>query len=187
MKPSILVFAGSNREGSVNKKLAQQVATSATQLGFKADFLDLTEYPMPLYDGDLEEAQGIPETAQKLEAVIKDYDAVIIASPEYNGAFTPLLKNTIDWLSRVDMRFLQPKVLGLVSASPGPGGGSRSVALTRTWFESMQLTVVADAFTVPSAMGDFANSGLSEEQQAELELFLYSVANAVEEKLSVAV
>jgi len=182
MKPSILIFAGSNRQDSINKKLAQIATQTAEQLGFKASFIDLKDYPMPLYDGDIEQNQGIPETAHKLEALIKTHDAIIIASPEYNGAFTPLLKNTIDWMSRINMMFLQSKVIGLMSASPSPSGGARSLALVRNWFENMRLNPTSESYSLAEAMNAFENDKLKEAQQAKLEQFLLHVAQTVEEQ-----
>lgn len=178
MKPSILVFAGSSRQDSVNKRLAQQASNTAQKLGFESDFIDLKDYPMPLYNGDLEQAEGIPESAQNLETLIKKYDIVIIASPEYNGGFTALLKNTIDWTSRVDKGFLKEKTIGLMSATPGPGGGARVLALLRTWFESMRLSVAPEVFSLPKMMEAFGADGLEVGKQGELEQFISDVVKS---------
>ena len=187
MKPAILVFAGSSREDSVNKRLAKQASQTAEKLGFPANFVDLKDYVMPLYDGDIEKEQGVPENAKKLEALIKQHDAIIIASPEYNGAFTPLLKNTIDWLTRVEMGVLKPKVIGLMSASPGKGGGARCLILVRMWLESMHVKVANETFSVPQAMHAFNDGALEESKQTELEQFINHVAETVQEKQLVAV
>ena len=183
MKPSMLVFAGSSRQHSLNKRLAQRASATAQKLGFKADFIDLKDYPMPLYDGDLEQAQGIPEKARELEALIQNYDVVIIASPEYNGAFTPLLKNTIDWVSRIDMAFLKSKTIALMSVTPGGGGGARGLALLRAWLENMRLSVVSETFTLPKAREAFVEGGLVGEKGAELEQFVANVGTMASNKM----
>lgn len=187
MKPTLLVFAGSNRQGSVNKKLAQQASQTAQRLGFEATYIDLKDYPIPLYDGDLEKEEGIPQEARALETLIKQHDAIIIASPEYNGAFTPLLKNTIDWVTRVDTGVLKPKVVGLMSASPGKGGGTRCLTLVRMWLESMRVKIANTTFSVPQAMQAFDGDTLEAAKQAELEQFISHVVETVQERPPVAV
>jgi chromate reductase, NAD(P)H dehydrogenase (quinone) len=97
----LLFFAGSSREGSWNKKLARLGAQIADANGIPATFADLGDYPMPLYDGDIETKDGIPDNARKLKALFEAHHGVFIASPEYNASMTPLLKNTLDWVSRV--------------------------------------------------------------------------------------
>ena len=99
-KPRILVFAGSAREGSLNKKLARIGARCVTEAGGEATFVDLRDYPIPLYDGDLEARDGMPPFALKLRDLFLSHQGLLIASPENNGSVAALLKNTIDWLSR---------------------------------------------------------------------------------------
>jgi NAD(P)H-dependent FMN reductase len=96
----LLFLAGSARQDSWNKQLAKEACALAESKGAVVSWVDLKDYPMPLYDGDVESAQGIPENAKKLKALFAQQDGIFIASPEYNGSFSPLLKNTIDWLSR---------------------------------------------------------------------------------------
>src|SRR5690606_4141765 len=97
----LLFFAGSAREGSYNKKLARLAAHIAEVNGIAATFADLGDYPMPIYDRDLELDGGVPENARKLKALMQVHGGVLIAAPEYNASITPLLKNTLDWVSRV--------------------------------------------------------------------------------------
>src|SRR3990170_7034133 len=97
----LLSFAGSTREGSYNKKLALLVRHIAEANGIEAVFVDLKDYKMPLYDGDLEAAEGPPVKAREFKALLGEYQGVFIASPEYNSSVTPLLKNTLDWVTRV--------------------------------------------------------------------------------------
>ena len=100
-EPRLLFFAGSAREKSWNKRLARLGATIAEANGIAATFVDLADYPMPIYDGDLEAKSGPPDNARKLKALMKVHSGIFIASPEYNASFSPLLKNAIDWISVV--------------------------------------------------------------------------------------
>src|SRR5688572_7896847 len=99
-KPKVLVFAGSTRTGSFNKKLARLGAEGARSAGGEVALLDLRELALALYDGDLEEAQGLPEGAKRLKKLMREHDGFIIASPEYNSSVSGALKNAIDWASR---------------------------------------------------------------------------------------
>ena len=104
MAPKILVFAGSIRTGSFNARLAALAAKELALAGADVTRISLDDYPMPLYDGDLEAASGVPANALKLKQMMAAHRGVFIASPEYNASVTPLLKNTIDWISRVRER-----------------------------------------------------------------------------------
>ena len=97
----LLFFAGSTREGSFNKKLARLAQHISTANGIEGVFVDLKDYPMPLYSGDLEAEHGPPQKAAEFKALLGEYQGVFIASPEYNSSVTPLLKNTLDWVTRV--------------------------------------------------------------------------------------
>src|SRR6185503_15681168 len=97
----LLCFAGSTREGSYNKKLARLAQAIAAANGVEAVFVDLNDFPMPLYNGDLEAADGPPQKAREFKALLGEYQGVFIASPEYNSSVAPLLKNTLDWVTRV--------------------------------------------------------------------------------------
>ncbi|UCH25849.1 MAG: NAD(P)H-dependent oxidoreductase [Trueperaceae bacterium] len=186
-KPSILIFAGSNRAGSVNKKLARQTSSVAEQLGIDARLIDLKDYPMPLYDGDLEQEHGVPASAEAFAELIKEHDGVIIASPEYNGAFTPLLKNTIDWATRIDKGVLAGKMIGLMSATPGRGGGKRGLKLLHDWLANMRLSIIPEPFSLPQALQAFGEDGtLAPEHQAGLEAFVGQWLQAVSREEAVA-
>src|SRR5689334_14210287 len=116
----ILAFAGSARADSFNKKLVRIAAGGARAAGSQVTLIDLKDFPMPIYDGDTETSGGLPEKAMELRKLMKSHHAFLIATPEYNGSITPLLKNTIDWTSRpfqgepalVNVR---GKVIGLMS------------------------------------------------------------------------
>ena len=96
----VLVFAGSTRTGSFNEKLAALAAGELRNAGLEVTLAHLRDYPMPLYDGDAEAAQGVPESARRFKELVREHDALVVASPEYNGSFPALLKNAIDWISR---------------------------------------------------------------------------------------
>ena len=161
--PKVLVFAGSAREGSLNKRLAKYAAQRIEALGGKATFIDLKEYPCPLFDEDIE-AQGMPENVLKLREILADHQALMIASPEYNGFITPLLKNTLDWLSRPygdtpGLGLFAGKWAELVAASPGGLGGIRALPLGQQLLANLSLTVLPQPLSLPKAGSAFNDSG----------------------------
>ena len=97
--PKILAFAGSLREHSLSKRVLNVAVEGARAAGGNVTVIDLRDYPMPIYDGDVEAESGPPENARKLKNLMRAHTGIFIASPEYNAAFSPLLKNTIDWVS----------------------------------------------------------------------------------------
>ena len=103
MKPiRILAFAGSARSGSWNRKLLRIAVRQARELGAEVTEVDLGELNLPMFDEDFESDQGLPEGAKRLKRLMFDADGLLIACPEYNSSITPLLKNAIDWASRVE-------------------------------------------------------------------------------------
>jgi chromate reductase len=167
MTPRILVFAGSVRRDSLNKKLARAAAQFAKEAGAEATYVDLDDYPVPLYHGDLEAASGMPANAVKLREMFIAHDALLIASPEHNSSMTALLKNTIDWLSRdvgdgkgaaAGPAPWRGKVAGLMAASPGGFGGIRALPHLRQVLSALGVTVlgtqVAEIFTVDGSIAD---------------------------------
>jgi chromate reductase len=162
----LLFFAGSAREASYNKRLARLGSEIAEANGIAATFADLGDYPMPLYDADLQALDGIPENARKFEALMKVHSGIFIACPEYNASITPLLKNTLDWVSRVRNEGEEPlavfktRVFALGSSSPGGMGGLRGVNTVRTTLElGLGALVLPDQFAVPKAAEAFADNG----------------------------
>ncbi|WP_111412173.1 NADPH-dependent FMN reductase [Billgrantia lactosivorans] len=171
--PRILVFAGSAREGSFNKRLARLAAERLDRLGGEATFIDLRDYPLPLYDGDLETREGLPASARSLQALLAEHQGLLLASPEYNGFITPLMKNTLDWLSRSDgdrsgLALFADKLAAVVSASPGALGGMRSLALIRQLLGNLGVTVLPNPLAVPRAAQAFGEGGeLADESQQQ--------------------
>jgi NAD(P)H-dependent FMN reductase len=139
--PKILVFAGSIRTGSFNARLAALAAKELALIGADVNRISLDDFPLPIYDGDLEAQSGPPENAIKLKRMIGIHHGVFIVSPEYNASLTPLLKNAIDWVSRVregrepPLSAYKNRIFALGAASNGMHGGMRSLIALRQVLE----------------------------------------------------
>ncbi len=157
--PRILAFAGSARRASYNRQLLAVAVAAAQAAGATVTLLDLNEFVLPLYNGDLEDAQGQPEAAQRLVALIAAHDALLIASPEYNSQVTPLLKNTLDWCSRAENDPFPGKVGAVISASPGPYGALRSAAMAHQLLDRLGVLVVPATCNVSKAGEAFDEAG----------------------------
>ena len=137
MTPRILAFAGSTRRESFNKKLVQSAAKGAREAGAEVTLIDLKDFPLPLFDQDLEAEQGMPDNGAKLKKLFIHHDGLLIASPEYNSSVTAVMKNAIDWVSRPapgepSLVAFRDKVATLMSASPGALGGLRGLVHVRS-------------------------------------------------------
>ncbi len=185
--PRLLFFAGSAREKSFNKRLAKLGAAIADANGINATFADLADYPMPIYNGDLETREGPPENARKLKALMGVHTGVFIASPEYNASFSPLLKNTIDWISHTrdegeaPMEVFKTRVFALGSASPGGMGGLRGLSQFRLVLElGIGALVLPDQFAVPRAVDAFEDSGhlKNKDSQEQFKKLIQKLARA---------
>lgn len=163
-RPRILAFAGSVRQDSFNKKLIRIAAQAAEEASAKVTLVDLADYPLPLYDGDLEAAEGLPENALKLKQLFLDHEGLLISAPEYNSSITPLLKNTIDWVSRPakgegPLAAYKDKVAVLMAASPGGLGGLRGLVHLRAILQNIGVIVLPDQRAVSHAGGAFDDNG----------------------------
>jgi chromate reductase len=172
----ILAFAGSTRAESWNKKLIKVAAAGATAAGAQVTLIDLRDYPLPLYDGDLEEKSGIPENGMKLKAMFLEHQGLLVSSPEYNSSITGVLKNTIDWVSRAapgekPLAAYAGKVAGLVSASPGALGGLRGLVHLRSILGNIKVLVVPEQASVSKAQDAFNPDGTlkDDKQRASVE------------------
>ena len=150
----VLAFAGSTRADSYNKKLVREAAEKAREMGAQVTVIDLKDYPMPLYDADLEAKNGMPENVKKLRQIMMAHDAMIIASPEYNASMSAVLKNAIDWTSRTeDGKFSKAaykgKKIAIMSATTGKRGGARSLSHLRMVLEDVGGVVVSPQVEVP--------------------------------------
>jgi NAD(P)H-dependent FMN reductase len=172
--PKILVFAGSVRSGSFNARLAARMAKELALADAEVTLISLADYPLPLYDGNVEALSGPPENALQLKRLMMLQHGVFVASPEYNASFTPLLKNTIDWVSRARegreppyAAFLE-RVFALGAASNGAYGGMRSLMALRPVLELgcgalviPEQVVVREAATAFDAMDDLKDPRLA--------------------------
>jgi NAD(P)H-dependent FMN reductase len=165
---SVLVFAGSARRESLNKTLARLAAQQVDAAGGRAQFVDLHDFPMPLYDGDLEAADGPPAAAQALGRMVAAHAGLVIVSPENNASVSSLLKNTLDWLSRLRLDGaaqdpLAGRVAALMAASPGAFGGVRGLYHLRAILNTLDVEVLAPQFLLPRAGQAFdAQGGLTD-------------------------
>jgi len=163
--PRILAFGGSLRAASFNQKLATIAAQAAREAGGEVTLISLRDFRMPLFDEDLETAEGMPEAAARLKALFAEHNGLIIASPEYNSTITAALKNAIDWVSRATsegeppLSVLKGKTAAILAASPGGYGGSRGLAQLRPFLENIGITVLQDQVTVPKAHEAFDADG----------------------------
>jgi chromate reductase len=170
---TIMGFAGSARRDSFNKMLVQIALRGSEKAGAAIDFVDLRDYPLPLYDGDSEAAEGRPENVGKLHERFRNADGLLIASPEYNGFLSPMLKNTLDWISRSeeaspDLSAFQGKTAAIMAASPGPLGGLRGLRGLRELLTNVGITVLPNQMTIRSAFKVFDNEGaIIDDAQAE--------------------
>ena len=156
MAPRVLCFSGSAKRSSFNQRLATAAARRAQEAGAEVTLLDLADYPMPLYNGDLEADEGIPENVHRVRTLLLEHDAFLISCPEYNGSITPLLKNAIDWASRQrgdspPLAAFRGKTCALLAASPGGLGGLRGLVHVRAILSGIGVLVIPDQLAVPSA------------------------------------
>jgi len=189
----LLFFAGSTREGSFNRKLAALAHHIAFANGVEAVLVDLKDYPMPLYNGDLEAKDGVPERARAFKALLAEYQGVFIASPEYNSSVTPLLKNTLDWVSRIKgegesgLEVFRSRVFAVSGASPGYYGAMRSLLHLRQILEiGLGATVIPQQIAVPRAMDAFEGDGSLKDkaQQTQCKTVVEALAIAARKFMS---
>lgn len=161
----ILAFAGSARKDSLNKKLVAIAAEGAKQAGAEVTLIDLADYPMPLFDQDWEAEHGMPAAAQQFKELLIAHDGLLIASPEYNSAFSPLLKNAIDWASRATVADEPPlvayknKYAAIMATSPGALGGLRGLVFLRMLLGNIGVTLLPDQQAVPNGFTAFDDTG----------------------------
>ena len=186
----ILVLAGSARLDSIHRKLARQTVEALRNAGVEATLGDLREFPMPIYDGDVEAGQGMPPAAKALKELARRHDGFAIASPEYNGSFPALLKNALDWISRPEpgerpLEVFRGKVAAILSASPGPGGGNRGLRHLRELLEMMSVRVVPRELAIARSSGAFDAAGrlMRAEDLSGLEELAAALAQAVARKV----
>jgi chromate reductase, NAD(P)H dehydrogenase (quinone) len=153
----ILVIPGSLRSGSLNAKLAAVAAHELAQAGAEVSRISLADFPLPIYDGDLQAKSGVPKNAVNLKRMIGAHHGVLIVTPEYNSSVPPLVKNTIDWVSRVQDphevrgQVFRDRVFAIAAASGGRLGGSRALAALRLILSACQATVIPNQLALSFA------------------------------------
>lgn len=163
--PSILVFAGSVRAGAYSGRTADVAQKALAVMGAEVTRISLADYALPIMDEDLEREQGLPENALRLARQIGAHDGVLIATPEYNGSIPPLLKNAVDWVSRVRRdggRAFAPmagKPAGLCSSSSGRFAGIRAINHLRAVLVRCRMEVVTPECSVPAGADAFDDGG----------------------------
>jgi chromate reductase len=185
-KPRVLVFAGSTRSGSLHRKLAREAAAALERQGLEVTLADLRDYPMPIYDGDLEASAGMPDAAKAFKNLMRAHDAFVIASPEYNGSFAALLKNAIDWATRPEpgeprLAAFQNKKAAILAASPGQLGGQRGLRHLRELLEMLHVAVLPTQLALARAGEAFDSEGhlVRPEDRAALDHLAAELAQAL--------
>ena len=170
----ILAFSGSTRTGSYNQQLVAAAADFARAAGAAVTVANLRDFALPLFDQDLEAASGMPAGAKQFKALLREHDGFLIASPEYNSSFTPVLKNALDWASRAETQDEPPlaayrgKVAALISASPGALGGLRGLVHLRAVLGNIGVIVLPDQAAIGAAHEVFDESGrIKDERKAK--------------------
>ncbi len=164
-QPKILAFAGSLRKDSWNKKVVKAAMKGAEAAGAKVTYIDLADYPLPIYDQDIEESSGLPENAIKLKELMFSHDGFLISCPEYNSSMPAVFKNVIDWTSRkakpdeVYLSCFIDKAVALLSASPGGLGGMRGLVHVRAMFSNIYSIVLPNQKSIPSVHEAFDETG----------------------------
>lgn len=171
--PKILVFAGSIRTGSFNARLAALAVKELALADAEVTHISLADYPLPLYDADLEAGSGVPDNAVKLKRQFTVHAGIFIVSPEYNASVTPLLKNTLDWVSRVregneaPMSAYKNRAFALGAASNGSLGGYRSLMALRQILElGCGATVLPEQIAVREAASAFDDDDSLRDERA---------------------
>lgn len=178
----VLVFAGSLRKESLNRKLAALAARVAAEYGAIVDLASMRDFDVPAFDGDLEVGDGIPAGAHELRRRLTENDAFIVCAPEYNGSMSGVLKNLIDWTSRIRPQPFDGRHGLLLSASPSLGGGNRGLWILRMPFEHLGARIFPDMFSLSMAHkalvdGDIADPALRGRFTTTIHAFL-SLAEA---------
>ena len=171
VRPKILAFAGSLRRDSFNKKMVKIAKTGAEEAGADVTYIDLADFPLPVYNQDDEDKNGLPENVGKLKDLLLQHDGFLIASPEYNSSISSSLKNMIDWVSRPRgsepyLNCFTDKAVMLMSASPGALGGLRGLVHVRSIFGNVGSIVLPQQKCIPNAAQQFDASGNLQDAKA---------------------
>ncbi len=183
---TLIALCGSTRRASFNRRLLDLASAELHALGAEIDLVEPEAVDVPIYNGDFQEAEGIPAAVVALHDRFASAEGILVASPEYNGAFSPVLKNTIDWVSRVDMGVYRPRRIGLLSTSPGRRGGVHGMGVLAQVFAYLGATVHEPHFSLPSAGHAFTDDGLVAEDAARLRAWADDFLPAVRQQAEAA-
>jgi NAD(P)H-dependent FMN reductase len=183
-RPRILAFGGSLRRDSFNRKLAAIAAEGAREAGAEVTLIALRDFPMPLFDQDLEAEIGKPAEARRLKELFLSHQGLLIASPEYNSGYSAALKNAIDWVSRGDSPDERPisalagKSAVIMATSPAGLGGLRGLIPLRMLLGNLGITMLPDQIAIPSAFDAFGPDGhlVDPKQEAKVKTLGASLA-----------
>lgn len=175
--PKILAFAGSLREHALSKRVLKVAIKGAEKAGAEVTYVDLRDYPMPIYNLDEHEKTGFDKKALAFQGLLTQHDGFLIASPEYNGSLPAALKNAIDWASRPSDKYprsavFSGKFAAMMSSSPGSLGGVRSLSHLRGVLTSISVNVLPQEIAVPFAEEKFVGNDeemIDETMKARLE------------------
>lgn len=161
----LLAFAGSTRNGSFNQAILTVAAEGARESGAKVTVVNLADYPMPLFNEDEEKVSGVPENARAFKQLLTEHDGFLIASPEYNSSYPALLKNAIDWATRMEegdkpMQAFKGKTAGIMAASAGGLGGMRVLVVLRMLLANIGVTVLPAQLAVAKVNTLMDDSGV---------------------------
>lgn len=173
----IIGFAGSTSANSINKKLVNYTLNEIQGEGFSTELIDLKEYPLPMFNVDVEEEQGYPENAYKFMDKIKEADAIVVSMAEHNGSYAAEVKNLLDWCSRIELGFFLDLPMFLMSTSPGGFGGGNVQKAAKKQFPKFKAEIKT-TFKLPSFEDNFdneegiSNNELKKEHTKSLKYFL---------------
>ena len=186
-EPRILIIAGSSRRDALSRRVAAACVQPLQAAGAEARLLELSDYPAPLYNGDLEAESGLPETVVRLQQALYASDGLLVVNPEYNGSITPLLKNTLDWCSRPNPADRERsggavyagRAAAVVGCSPGGLGGMRVLFHVRDILGYLGMQVIPQQLAVANAGSAIGDDGrLRDESQRKM---LDTLATALSE------
>ncbi|MFT6244554.1 MAG: NAD(P)H-dependent FMN reductase [Salibacteraceae bacterium] len=172
----ILAFSGSNSKNSINQKLI--LVTSEIVEGHEVEVINLRDYDAPLYGIDLEIESGIPASMKRLSEKMSAVDGYIISTPEHNGSMSALLKNTIDWLSRIEQKAFQNKPTVFMSTSPGPRGGISALSHIVDVMPYRGAEVVGH-YALGSFDEHYKDGTLDATTKAEIKVIVENLINAI--------
>ena len=171
----IIGFAGSTSSQSINAKLVNYTLDKIK--GFETDFIDLNDFPLPIYSIDLEQEKGFPENVEKFVKILNEADAIIVSMAEHNGSYTAAVKNLIDWCSRLELNFFNNAPMLLMATSPGGYGGGNVMEAAEKRFPKFGAEIVT-TFKLPSFNDNFSsdegitNQALRESHDEQIKQFL---------------